>query len=104
MNEELPTTSILLAKRIAHQVWDKYDDEFGYRSEKQTRNDAVSTDNPNNIWFFWNQFDYKNQVEFAARIMTSDALGAKELRKWVSYHLKEAHKALQQLQAMGIML
>lgn len=65
--------ALKLAQQIAHEVWEKYDDTHGYRTEKQEANASVPTDNPDNIWFFWNQFDPRNQAEFVARVATHKA-------------------------------
>lgn len=61
----MSTEALELAKKISHNIWESYDDEHGYRSEKQAINAGVKTDNPENIWFFWNQFDAQNQMKFA---------------------------------------
>ncbi len=66
MNKE----ALELAKRIAHEVWEKYDDTHGYRAEKQERNAKTSTDDPYSIWFFWQQFDMNNQAEFFILLST----------------------------------
>lgn len=68
MDIKLSTEALELAKAIAHEVWDKYDDTYGYRTEKQTWSDAISTNHPDNIWSIWNQFDSTNQAEFAAHV------------------------------------
>lgn len=65
----LSKESLEIAKRAAHKVWEKYDDTYGYKTEKQTRNDNMSTDHPDNIWFFINQFDLHNQVELLLNIL-----------------------------------
>lgn len=84
MTETLSRDALELAKRIAHEVWQKYDDEFGYRTEKQERNQAVTTDHPDNIWFFWNQFDGHNQMEFVTKLIAGErTLEQYELRSWI---------------------
>lgn len=75
-----------LARRIAHQVWQKYDDQFGYRTEKQEANANFSSAHPDNIWSFWGQFDADNHLEFlahATRAVVDDEPGADELLGWV---------------------
>ena len=75
-----------LLKRVAHQVWEKYDDTFGYRSDKQERNESVSTDISDNVWFFWGQFDGENQGELVRRIQEEpeDTEGRDEALIWFS--------------------
>ena len=73
-----------LAKRISNAVWQKYDDAYGYRSEKQESNAAVNVEVPENIWFFWNQFDSINQEEFVKRVNESQRPGAAKLKAWVN--------------------
>lgn len=78
--------AIRLAKRIAHEVWDKYDDAHGYKAEKQALNAKIPEDHPDNIWGVWNQFDSKNQGEFVERVETAldtKEPGARELLTWV---------------------
>lgn len=64
----LSKTALELAQKISHLIWEKYEDTHGYKTEKQTRNANVSTDHPDNIWFFWGQFDQFNQSEFMYRV------------------------------------
>lgn len=86
-----------LAKQIAHEVWAKYDDEFGYRTEKQARNAEVSTDIPDNIWFFWGQFDLNNKAEFATRVAADTSQSSHELGLWVQKALVEDQIAFAQV-------
>lgn len=73
--------ALKLAQQIAHEVWEKYDDTYGYRIEKQERNAAQPLTDPDAIWFFWNQFDNRNHLEFIARLMTTPRTpGLKELK------------------------
>lgn len=64
MNPDVGKPELELAKKIAHEVWQKYDDAFGYRTEKQEYNAKVSAEIPDNLWFFWGQFDSDNHKEF----------------------------------------
>lgn len=61
--------ALKLAQQIAHEVWEKYDDTHGYRTEKQERNDNHPTNDPDCMWFFWNQFDENNQNEFIGGVI-----------------------------------
>lgn len=80
MNKE----SLKLAKKISHEIWEKYDDTHGYRSEKQDRNKNVSIENSDNIWFFWQQFDPVNQKEFLIGLLSyKDEEGFSDLMDWV---------------------
>lgn len=71
---KLSKEALEIVKRLAHQVWEKYDDQFGYRTEKQKRNDETPTDNPDNIWFFLGQFDIYNQTELYALVLKESLL------------------------------
>lgn len=53
-----------IAQKIADLVWEQYSDEFGYKSEKQERNQSISPDAPDSINFYLNQFDANNQRIF----------------------------------------
>ena len=77
--EKLTKESLDLAKAISNKIWKGYDD-----TEKITRNNNVSTDIPDNIWFFWGQFDANNHVEFFIQtILNKEKPGGKQLEKWV---------------------
>lgn len=99
---ELGRPELELAKKISHQVWEKYDDQFGYRTEKQTYNDIVSTDVPDNIWFFWGQFDHINQLEFTSRVERSKSSGASKLRQWTGEQMAAINDSLLALHEAGI--
>lgn len=86
-----------LAKKISHNLWDGYDDESGYRSEKQAINSGVSTDDPKNIWFFWGQFDTSNQRHFAveASVAAADGeAGGEELKDFAVEEMTRINRAL----------
>ena len=85
MNPIKPSMKALkLAKDIAHEIWAKYDDKYNYRSEKQKRNDLVSISNPENMYFFWQQFDSRNQTEFGKRLYElPDSPEKQELIDWI---------------------
>lgn len=79
--------ALRLAQAIANLIWQKYDDEFGYRTEKMERNLAVSTDDPDNINFFVGQFDWKNQCEFGRIVEALTPTEAQaELQVWCIEH------------------
>lgn len=86
---KLTQKSLDLAQKASHEVWEKYDDTYGYRSEKQKANSEVSTSNRENIWFFLNQFDPNNQQEFLIKIVLSepDSEDKLELVKFVTKYL-----------------
>lgn len=92
-----------LAKTISNQVWEKYDDDYGYRSEKQNHNNSVSTELPDNIWFFWGQFDGNNQEEFFDKVLNSQEAGATKLKIWAGQQINKTREArLSLLIATGI--
>lgn len=91
-----------LAKKIADQIWQSYDDTYGYQTEKRERNAAVPTGHPDNIWFFWNQFDSNNQEKFLELALDSDEPGASELQLWATKELKRTREAILRLHGMGI--
>ena len=92
MKNELKPIDLKLIQRMAHEVWQKYDDTYGYRTEKQERNAKVSTKHPDNIWFFWNQFDINNQKELVSKIVSEIPRHPKSvirLIKWFGEREKE---------------
>ena len=92
-----------LMQKIAHQVWDKYDDKFGYRSEKQALNASIPTKHPDNIWFFWNQFDSHNHREFLVRlVMYKQCQAKKDLLVWIKKQLLEEAESIEKLRKAGI--
>lgn len=99
--------SLKLAQKIANEVWQPYDDTHGYRTEKQERNAAVNIDDPENIWFFWNQFDSSNQNKFQQLVIDATlnrAPGALDLLIWVNTQVSDRDALLatlpQQLKEM----
>lgn len=89
-----------LARKIALEVWEKYDDTYGYRTEKQEAIKAVPSNHPDNIWSFWGPFDHSNHLEFLERVMTAvdrTETGAKELYSWVIEQLGHEFEAIQDL-------
>lgn len=79
----LSNYTLYLAKETAREVWSKYDDTHGYRTEKQTRNDSFDDMLP-----IWQQFDLFNQREFEDRIklyldLNKDSIPAKEIFDWI---------------------
>ena len=105
---ELSTYAIMMAKKLAHQVWEKYDDTYGYRTEKQAWNDSIRTNHPDNIWSVWNQFDSDNQRELyvliSASAHTTQNKGVKDLKKWCEIQMLETEKAVESLREKGIEL
>jgi hypothetical protein len=99
---KLGVPELELAKKISHQVWEKYDDQFGYRTEKQTYNDNVSTDIPDNIWFFWGQFDSINQAEFTDLANKTDTKAGDTLYHWCMEQMDKNAESLAKLHDMGI--
>lgn len=78
--------SLKLAQSVSNLIWSTYDDKFFYASEKMERNKGVSIENPDNIWFFWNQFDHDNQYTFTKLVtcLPSDRPGVKEMQEFVN--------------------
>jgi len=90
---ELSNKALEFAQKIAHEVWQKYDDKYNYRTEKQERNAKVLPNHPDNMWFYWNQFDSSNQDEFSKRVLGLPESKAKEeLKVWISERFKEYTK------------
>ena len=60
---ETPSQEIFdLMKKAAISIWDKYDDEYGYATEKIER--VNSLDNiQDNAMVFYRMFDYQNQAK-----------------------------------------
>lgn len=88
----LSKASLELVKLLSDKVWGKYDDTHGYRTDKQAKNVSVSTDIPDNIWFFWGQFDQFNQAELMRYIKGSideNTEGAEELYNFLDKQCPE---------------
>lgn len=103
---KLKPFEIELAQRISREVWQKYDDTHGYRTEKLAENDRVSPEHPDNIWFFWGQFDSNNHQEFFDRLCDehNDDPGAPGLMAWTLKERQREASAVADLKAMGIEL
>ncbi len=87
---ELSNKTLELAQKIAHEVWQKYDDKYGYRTEKQERNANVLPNDPENMWFYWNQFDSTNQQEFIDKLEELPESKEKtELKDWIKDRFME---------------
>lgn len=89
----MKTETLQLAKEIAHDVWiENYSDSEGdYLQEKLTKNDSVSTGHPDNMLFFWQQFDTQNQNKFLfALAKRPESEETAELEAWISDWYDEA--------------
>lgn len=95
-----------LARRISHDLWNGYDDEFGYRTEKQDANANFNKPyHPDNIWSFWGQFDHNNQGLFTLKAVLAkmnNEAGATELYAWAKEQLAEVEKNVAKLHERGI--
>lgn len=101
--KNLNASSLEIAKEISNEIWDNYSDEFGYRSDKQTRNNEVSVERPDNIWFFWGQFDSKNKLLFLTKaVFASERKGGKDLLEWAKIAWGEEFEAIKSLRKKGI--
>jgi hypothetical protein len=95
---KLSREALEIVKAAANKVWEKYDDTYGYRTEKQERNNKVTTDLPDNVWFFINQFDIHNQVELLMTILMGEPSPARqEMFTFLADHLKEENKEIERL-------
>jgi len=95
----LSRQALLTAKRIAHEVWQKYDDQFGYRTEKQLRNDAEPVEESYSMYFFWQQFDAYNQAEFEAKVFELPDDDTKtELIQWINTWRGETFETINNLE------
>lgn len=101
---KLGIDELKIAKQVAHDVWNKYDDTFGYRSDKQAANEAVSIENPDNIWYFWGQFDMHNHQDFIRRVNMYSSAAGTNLSAWCDEQFKEESKALESLREAGFNL
>lgn len=72
-----------LMKDISHEIWESYDDTYGYRTEKQTRNAEVSVEHPDNFWFFYGQFDVLNQHKMKKALLHKDTEKAHNLLEYI---------------------
>ena len=81
--KNLSKEALKLAKEIAKEVWEKYDDAHGYRTEKQERNESFDDMIP-----VWQQFDRDNQREFEDRLelyldCNKGSTPAQEILDWI---------------------
>lgn len=102
MEQSLSKEALELAKKISDGIWQRYDDTYGYQTEKREYNANVSTDNPDNIWFFWGQFDICNQEIFWFRVAESNEAGAEELLAWATEQLAKLGENLNHLRQHGV--
>lgn len=103
MSEE----ALKLAQSISHEIWQTYDDKFGYRSEKQARNAAIPTLTGSDLYPFWGQFDWHNHTIFINKVQAlvdSNVPGALELGRWALPLAKQELQMLQELAEKGISL
>ncbi len=95
IKSNLSKEALELARECSHKVWQPYDDTYGYRTEKQERNASVSTDNPDNIWFFLGQFDLNNQSKLYFEVIISKESKAKEeLATFIKKYLEQEIESL----------
>ncbi len=82
-----------LAQTIAHFIWENYSDEFGYKSEKQTRNKAVNPKDPDSLVFYFGQFDVINQLRFIRELGQMRKSKSKdELVAWIKQYFEWYNK------------
>lgn len=83
----LSKEALELAKMISYEIWEKYDDTHGYRSDKQKLNAEQNIDRQDSMVFFWQQFDPVNQNEFIMRLKllkySKDYPASKEILEWI---------------------
>jgi len=75
-------------KACAIKVWEKYDDTYGYRSDKISRVERISNFADNYIAFI-QMFDVTNQKELFTRVQPSTAMF---LRAYYINYYSEAAK------------
>lgn len=101
-SKPLTPHALELAQQISDEIWSTYDDTHGYATEKRAANAAVDVNNPDNIWYFWNQFDAPNHMKFVdALVADTDFdredynLARIELAIWIAetiqYIAREGH-------------
>lgn len=73
-------TALELARKISIEIWKTYDDSYGYATEKINKCKEVSTDNPENFYFFFGQFDSRNQKKFMEKVIYTEE---SEERNWL---------------------
>ena len=95
---------LLIMQEVSHKVWEFYSDEHGYRSEKQKRNADASARNPDDIWFFWNQFDFDNHIKVFKELLLfyKDSPERNDLIEWTIKQLVKEKKTIIELKKKGI--
>lgn len=65
---QAPTDEVFETMReYAREVWGKYDDTYGYRSEKLAQLNEL-TNFKDNWWTIWGMFDHTNQTELLYKL------------------------------------
>lgn len=77
-SKPLSPEALELAKQISDEIWSTYDDTHAYATEKREANATVNVNNPDNIWYFWNQFDAPNHVKFVDRLLADRDFGRED--------------------------
>jgi len=82
-----------LAQKVSIQIWSTYDDTYKYASGKIALCEAEGTDDPESIWFYWNQFDPNNQDKFFELVNQAPPGDGKDvLLDWLLNGVEEAFK------------
>jgi hypothetical protein len=86
----LSQEALELAKLISIGIWQTYDNTYGYATDKISACEKASLKDPENINFFWGQFDPINQSMFELVLFNhKDSPAKKELTDWIeNYHLE----------------
>lgn len=100
MNIKFTSKHLEIIKELSHEIWGSYDDSFGYRAEKQKINSGVGIDHPDNIWFFWNQFDAKNHKVLYEKLLSY--VDCPERIDLIAFALNEIKKEQDSINELGI--
>ena len=94
---------LLIMQEVSHKVWE-LSDKHGYRNEKQKRNANASVKFPDDIWFFWNQFDFRNHIKIFKELLLfyKDTKERNDLIEWTFEQLKKEKKIIGKLKKRGI--
>lgn len=81
-NMQLKTKHIVLAQKLASQIWSETNGHPDYIKEKLNRNNAVDSKVAENIYFFVGQFDIANQHKLYTLAKEKGEKG-QELAEWI---------------------
>jgi hypothetical protein len=100
---KLTYAALDLAREISRRVWQ--DSELPNRRRLQFKSDQIPTNDINNIYLFWDQFEPKLQAEFLERTIFMAAASIKggwELNAWCATQYAGTIERLNELESLKL--